>query len=152
MTRPVEKPGKYAGAIALTKQLRRLAAQIDAISGKTGDMISKAEKLAEVVWDRAIGYEEKTADGKLVVHKPEPWAINLLFDRLEGRVPISVDDKTGKTLADKVSELGKAKLNAMLEDSHVDPDSDSGDGAADGPDDPIGETTDVPSASDSESE
>ena len=129
MTRPLPKPSKKHGGITLTKQLRILAAQIDVLSQDGLTLISKAEKLAEICWQRALGYEERTADGKLIPHNPETWAIQLLFDRLEGRVPVAVDDGSGKTLAEKVTELGKAKINALAAEAPdaADPGGDTGD-------------------------
>ena len=113
MAKSASNPSRSTG-VALTRHLRVLAAQVDAVSDG-GDLISKSEKLAEIVWQRAIGFQEKTADGKLIPHKPEQWAIMLLFDRLEGRVPVMIDDKTGQTLADKVTALGRSRLNALIE-------------------------------------
>jgi hypothetical protein len=129
MTKANPPSAKKVSGAALTKHLRVLAAQIDVL-GQGGDtLISKAERLAEVVWERALGFDEKTADGHLIPHKPEQWAISLLFDRLEGRVPVAIDDRTGKTLADKVTELGVKRLNALAEADHDDASISDGDPA-----------------------
>jgi hypothetical protein len=103
------------GAI-LSKYLRMLALDIETTNAD-GDLITKAEALAALVWKHALGFEDVDPDNpdrKLLV-KPAVWAVTLLYDRIEGKVPLAVVEDQGKSLADKVSDLGKARINALAE-------------------------------------
>ena len=90
---------------------------------KTGDdkMATKAEALARLIWKKALGYvEQNTQDGKLVdIHyHPDKYLMSLLFDRIEGRAPITVGEGDDKiTVAERVSEQGKKRINKVLNDN-----------------------------------
>ena len=112
---------------ALTEKLREIMA-----SYHTGDlneagemqMITKGERLAEILADRALGWvetetiEDKKVPGgvreKVTKHKPEKWAIVMVYERMEGKTPTAIEDKNpGITVADKVSELAVTRINAL---------------------------------------
>jgi hypothetical protein len=84
-------------------------------------MISKAEALARRVWMMALGYveEQEVRSGDSVTknsinHPPNPGMIALLYDRMEGRVPLAQEIETGKrTIADRVSEQGRNRINKL---------------------------------------
>jgi hypothetical protein len=102
------------GAI-LSKYLRALAVEAESMTDG-GDIITKAAALAALVWKHALGFEEpvnpdKPDEGK-VRNKPATWAIELLYNRIEGKIPVAVVEDQGKSLTEKVSDLGKAKINA----------------------------------------
>ena len=92
--------------------------------GEEAVMLTKAEAVARYLWKIALGYEEAVAiinkDGKKtgekqVKHKPDKWAINVIWDRIEGRVG-AADVKGGSdkaSLADKVSAQGKKRMNQI---------------------------------------
>lgn len=78
-------------------------------------MATKAEKLARNTWRDALGYEEKVSDvdGKeiKIIHQPNRAAASMLFDRIEGRAPMSVSEGDEKlTAAKKVTEQGKKRI------------------------------------------
>jgi hypothetical protein len=114
---------------ALTTKLREMAAEVhdvEIVDEETGEIqvITRIESLATKLWNRALGWIEEVVEedddvpGKVrerkIVHKPEQWAMQLLYDRLEGRVPQALpDDGPGITAADKVGELAKSKINSM---------------------------------------
>ncbi len=86
------------------------------------DFVTKGRALAELLVRKALGGEEIVVeegdDGKPVTtkvfRKPEAWAIQCIYERLEGRVPQALpDDKSGITAADKVDQLIKDRLNKM---------------------------------------
>lgn len=82
--------------------------------------VTKAEALARHIWKLALGYTERVGkeEEKEVEHKPDKWAIALLFNRIEGKVKTTENDATGKTtLADRVSEQRKKQLNALANES-----------------------------------
>lgn len=99
----------------LTTHLRQLAAMAHT-TDDGGDPVTKGQVLAELVFKMALGYEEVDADNpqKKVFVRPSQWAIQLIYERLEGKTPTAIaDEKTGIRVADRVSELGKSRINAI---------------------------------------
>lgn len=96
--------------------------------GEEAVMLTKAEAIARYIWKLALGYEESVdmldKTGKKIgvkpeVHKPDKWAINIIWDRLEGRVG-AADLKAGSdkaSLADRVSAQGKKRLSQITKQS-----------------------------------
>jgi hypothetical protein len=97
------------GAI-LSKYLRALALDIESMSDD-GDPITKAQKLADLVWKYALGITDEKDPTKKAA--PAVWAIELLYNRIEGKVPLAIVEEGGRSLTEKVSDLGKAKANAL---------------------------------------
>ena len=86
----------------------------------SGDMVylNRFDTLARSIWEYALGRTEKLKDGKEKKHLPSQWAIGVLLDRIEGKVmPQSTPDKEKDmpTAAEKVSELGRDKLNDLVD-------------------------------------
>lgn len=103
----------------LTQHLRELAAEIEDMD-EGGELLTRGQVLAKLVFKKALGYEEKLKgeDGeeKTIYHKPEAWAIQLIWERMEGRAPQAVpDDKKTLTAAKKVNELVRARINSLTE-------------------------------------
>jgi hypothetical protein len=114
----------------LTNRLRELAAEVhDSRLNDEGEMEfqTKGEALSEAVFRSALGWieevvEETDVPGKTVTkkvfHKPQAWAQQFIWDRLEGKSPQALpDDKGGLSAADKVSELAKQRVNALTEET-----------------------------------
>lgn len=84
-------------------------------------MATKAEALARMVWQRALGFtEQQIVNGESVdiKHSPDRVYVGMLWDRMEGRAPLmNPDKKSGRTIADKVSEQGKKRINKIAESS-----------------------------------
>lgn len=114
----------------LTNRLRELLAEhhdtyLDA-DGRAV-MVTKGEALAELVMSRALGWTEETIEEtdvpgqtikKSVEHKPERWAIELIYDRTEGKTPQALpDDKSGLTAAERVGEVAKKKINQLTKEA-----------------------------------
>lgn len=102
----------------LTKHLRELAAEIHDVDAETGETVTKGEALAKMVFTKALGGIAKKVDDEgnviEVEVKPESWAIQLVWDRMEGKTPQAVPDNHAKIKAkDKVGELAKNRINAM---------------------------------------
>ena len=79
-------------------------------------MATKAEALARRIWQDALGYAEQVKDthGVLInlVHPPNRAAQSILFDRVEGRAPVSVNEGAEKmTAAEKVTEQGVKRIS-----------------------------------------
>ena len=100
----------------LSEALERLACEAEDMTAEN-EVITKAGKLAEIVWQNALGFETAGKDGKVVVTKPQVWAINLIYDRLEGRVgSTSEPGRERPTAAKKMSAITKTRLNKLAED------------------------------------
>lgn len=103
---------------ALTNYIKELAVEVVDMS-PSGDPVSRARKLAEAFWLKAIGGKtERTSDkGEkiVIIEEPHAWAMQLIMERLDGKIPNAAPDDTGmKTrVAEKVSELSKKRANAM---------------------------------------
>mgnify|MGYP006272615441 CR=1 FL=1 len=111
------KPKKY-NSRQLTENLRQLAAEAHDWSMEDG-AITKGEALAKLLWKKALGYTEETTDDegntKQVYHKPEAWAIQLVYERMEGKTPQAIQDDEGnkRKAKDEVRDLAKARLNDL---------------------------------------
>lgn len=80
-------------------------------------MATKAEALARLIWKKALGYKEEKTDKEGLVqayhHAPDKQMAGLIFDRMEGRTPMTVGDSDGKmTTAERVSEQGKKRIES----------------------------------------
>ena len=124
---------KIAAGKLLSKFIREIASEIcdDPVikaKGEEAVMLTKAEAIARYIFKLALGYEEEVdvldKAGKKIgirpeVYRPDKWAINMIWDRLEGRVG-AADLKAGSdkaSLADKVSEQGKKRLSQIAKSS-----------------------------------
>lgn len=108
----------------LSKYLRLLALDIETIDDD-GDPVTKAEALAALVWRHALGFEEADPDNpaKVTRHRPATWAVDLLYNRIEGKVPLLPPEDSNGPLPDRISELSKATINAMSDPTPLeDPD------------------------------
>ncbi len=78
-------------------------------------MVTKAEAIARLIWKKALGYttEEKNDDGTTTKthYAPDRTMMGMIFDRIEGRAPVSTDmGKKKRSVADKVSEQGAKRI------------------------------------------
>lgn len=104
------------GTKDLSNHLRAMAAEAHDMTAD-GQVLTRGEALALLLWKKALGYtERKVNDDGIEVevhHEPAAWAQQLIFDRLEGRTPTAIpEDETRVKAADTVSELAKARINA----------------------------------------
>lgn len=110
-------PGRLGGK-ALTDELRKLASECHTVMDD-GTLMTRREVLAALVWKQALGWTDtkRDASGNLVetVHPPVAWAQQYLFERMEGRAaPAAPDTEGGMKATDKVRELTKQRLNALI--------------------------------------
>ena len=87
-------------------------------------ILSKADDLARFIWRCALGYTEEILNKdtgemvKTVYHAPDKWAINLLFERLEGKTTIVPTEVGGRpSLADRVEAESKKTINKIADSS-----------------------------------
>ena len=123
---------KVVAGKLLSKFIREIASEeyddpIIKAKGEEAVMVTKSEAIARHIWNVALGYVEEVAiyEGgvktgvKLETHRPDKWAISIIWDRMEGRVG-QTDTKPGSdkaSLADKVSEQGKKRLAQIANSS-----------------------------------
>lgn len=108
---------KLPGGKHLTEELRRLSAEAIDMT-PDGDPITRAQALASLIWKFALGWKEKRRDenGDLqeVEHPPVAWAMQYLYERMEGKAPQAAPEAgDGIKAVDKVRKLAKDRLNAL---------------------------------------
>ena len=83
------------------------------------DMVTRAEALARLLWDMALGSVIKTVDpdtGKinLAIAVPDKHAMDIIMDRMEGRVGTFEDEKKkSESIPDKISRMNKKRANKL---------------------------------------
>lgn len=133
-TEKSEHGKKVVAGKLLSKFIREIANEIcdDPIIKARGEdavMLTKAEVLARYMWKVALGYQEDEdiykngvkVGMKPVIHKPDKWAIDRIYDRMEGRVGAAdlKGDSDKALLADKVSGLGAKRVNQIAKQSSL---------------------------------
>jgi hypothetical protein len=121
-----KKPKAYTGK-ELTNHLRTLAATLHDVvyedNPETGMSETRArtkgQALGEEIFKLATGWWETKIDDedqeRKIWHKPEPWAIAMVFDRMEGKAPQAINETDSKVKAkDKVAQLAKDRLNSLV--------------------------------------
>lgn len=117
MSKPDKAHRTKAGQL-LSKWLRQIAEEeTEFIKDNDGEdrMATKAEAIARLIWKKALGYSEKKINSKGVEvienHPPDRTMMSMIFDRIEGRAPVSTDmGKKKRSVADKVSEQGAKRI------------------------------------------
>ena len=104
---------KRAGNL-LSSFLRAIAQEQD----KSG--VCKAEALARLIWNKALGYKEvvEDADGVevTITNDPDKDMIKLVYDRMEGKVSNAEETSDReRSLPDKVSDTNRDRLNKDAE-------------------------------------
>jgi len=131
-TEKSEHGKKITAGKLLSKFIREIASEIhdDPVIKARGEdavMLTKAEAVARYIWKLALGYEESEdvyKNGvkvgiKPVKHRPDRWAIGIIWDRLEGRVG-AADPKSdsGKaSVTERVSDQGRKRLKQIANSS-----------------------------------
>lgn len=99
--------------------VKRLGLEQYTVLPGDGTPITRFEHLARLIWNLALGYTEKDVkSGKEIIHKPDKSFIRMIYDRMEGKVPnaqVSSDKKA--SLADKISDQTKSRLNSLADDN-----------------------------------
>lgn len=80
---------------------------------------TKAQALAGLIWKKALGYNETNGEnGKVRYYPPATWAIQIIYDRLEGKAG-PPEEKAGSRpkITKRVSDLAKSRVNKLAESS-----------------------------------
>jgi hypothetical protein len=111
-------PGRLSNK-ALTAELRKLAVIINVEHfDDDGSPLTNEQALARLIWKMALGYTETVIDDngtrQKVTHKPVAWAMQYLFERIEGKAQVAQpENESGMKAADKVRDLAKQRINAL---------------------------------------
>lgn len=82
----------------------------------TDPSLTQSERLAMITWMMAQGWQSKDAKDQLKTDKPAKWAIDILYERLEGRVkPTEMPDTGKQSMVETVSERTRAELDDLAE-------------------------------------
>jgi hypothetical protein len=114
---------KARAGLILSGILRDIAEEKTELGGSVDDpkMVSKAEALARLIWKRGLGWtEQKLVNNELtdIEHQPDRVYVQLLLDRLEGRVAaVEVGGKEKRTISDRVGEQSKKRINKIAGDA-----------------------------------
>lgn len=108
-------PSKERAAKAITDQLLKLA--VEKIKDDEGGKVhARTTILARLIWERALGYAYINEQGKKKIVPPATWAINLILERMEGKVgPSDTDKSSGTSVGENVRRLAKEMLNEMTD-------------------------------------
>jgi hypothetical protein len=95
----------------LSEFIRGMANETVEDGGKT-----RAEILAEIVWKFALGWVEDCGEGKTKIWPPAKWAIDLVYERAEGR-PAQVGDSGNKKVdvSERIGQKTIDRLNKLAE-------------------------------------
>ena len=123
--KPTVKGTKQRAGLILSALMRSIAEEeTELLKDPAGDdkMITKAEALARLIWQRGLGWVEQIKNDNNqaveVVHQPDRVYVAMLLDRLEGRVAaVEPGKKEKRTVADKVGDQNKKRINAIAKDS-----------------------------------
>lgn len=122
--KPTIKGTKQRAGIILSNFLRSILEEKTEVNDSIEDpqMISKAEKIARLMVKHAIGFTEIRINDKDVaydvIHQPDRTYIAMVWDRAEGRVAaVEPGKKEKRTVADKVGEQSKKRINTIAKDS-----------------------------------
>ena len=108
----------------LTQKLHDLARDVISSSLNEGGEVlleTRAEMLAREVWNAALGItfkkDENGVEEMKFSHKPLPWAVGIVFERLEGKiVPRARDNQSRPSLGNRIDEQQQLKVNSLTED------------------------------------
>lgn len=83
---------------------------------KFDDVVTNAEKLARIMWDKALGKGDPIVKaGKIYRPNPDSDMIKLIYERVEGRIATTEEKSrdVGDNIPDKISQSGKDRINSL---------------------------------------
>jgi len=108
---------KRVATVEITRLIRERGNEFHTVDDE-GNPLTRLQALALLIWQKALGYTE--IDGKTgteIVHSPDRGFITTIYDRLDGKMApaIANNGKKKATVADRVEEQSKRRLNQMAE-------------------------------------
>ncbi len=115
------KKGSRAKANRLVSKYLSDMAKLEDVcidNGEEARMCARAEKLAEIIWQNALGFKEVDTKANVeIIHPPSLSYMKILLERLEGKVQDVSAPKSKKSMADRISEVNKSKINKIAKNS-----------------------------------
>lgn len=123
----ISDPKIKAGTL-LSKFIKEIAEEAteSVKDSQTGEdrAATKAEALARAIWQGALGWTEvvevtdkkgNVAGTKEKIHGPDKTYVNIVLDRMEGKVPQGTEKEKGQkaSLVDRISDQAKKRLNML---------------------------------------
>jgi len=107
--------GKKTSVTAFLKQLGNEITE----KNELGEAVTRNYKLAETIWQKAIGgVEFDPVSGDKITKKPEPWAMRLVLDRCDGKLGSDSAEKGSSAgIGERIDDTKAKTLNAMAKDS-----------------------------------
>lgn len=103
----------------VSKYLTEMATKEDACidDGEETRMCTRAEKLAHIIWENTLGYTEPVCPktGVAITHAPSLAFLRILLERMEGKVQDVSATKSKKSIADRIQETTRSKINKIAE-------------------------------------
>jgi hypothetical protein len=97
----------------ITDFVRTIASEVTEVGPDNETMVTKAEKLARIIWTKALGTGEPTLKaGKLYHPSPDMEAMKIILDRIDGKV-LNTDEikQRDESIPDRISKIGRDKIN-----------------------------------------
>lgn len=113
----MSEPTKDSIDKQITATLVRLA-KAKIRHGDDNKLQTRASIVAALIWERALGYTQIDPNsGKSKIMPPATWAINLILERMEGKVGPQDEAKRKATpVNEKISILNKELINRLSEE------------------------------------
>ena len=118
MAEKKKKNSRAKASKLISKYLTEMADIQDAfLKDSTGEdrMCTRAEALGNIIWKNALGYSEVGDSGVVINHGPSLSYMKILLERIEGRVTDVSATKSKKSIADRIKETTKSKINDIAE-------------------------------------
>ena len=113
-----KKRARAKASKLISKYLVEIAGEEDVFINDDagGRMATKAEALARLIWKHTLGYKEIDVKKDIEVEYPPSLShLKILLDRIEGRVADVSAVKSKKSIADRISQKTKSRINDMAE-------------------------------------
>lgn len=98
----------------ITDSLKQIASETTEVGPDNETLITKSEKLARLLWKKALGQETEEIGGKIKKFRPDMSAMQIILDRIDGRV-LNTDDvkQRDESIPDKISQVGRDRINKI---------------------------------------
>lgn len=86
-----------------------------------GEIIDQGQALVKIVMKKALGWKETIVKGRektVIEHKSEAWAVQFIWDRLEGKAGLATPEVVEKVqVVETLKRLTAVKLNQIAEEA-----------------------------------
>jgi hypothetical protein len=96
----------------ITDSLKQIASETTEVGPDNETLVTKSEKLARLLWKKALGQETEVVAGKIKTFRPDMSAMQIILDRIDGKV-LNTDEikQRDESIPDRISKIGRDKIN-----------------------------------------